>query len=62
MPDTQDAFSRKLPFSLEAEQSVLGSILISPETFNDIAGIIRSDDFHLQKTPQLPHQGQHGCR
>jgi len=38
---------RKLPFSLEAEQSVLGSILINPECFAEIAGIINSDDFYI---------------
>ena len=45
MPDSTESLVRKLPFSMEAEQSVLGSILISPESFNDIAGIVRSDDF-----------------
>ena len=40
MPDTGDSLVRKLPFSLEAEQSVLGSILIAPDSFNDIAGIV----------------------
>ena len=49
MPDTGDSLIRKLPFSLEAEQSVLGSILIAPDSFNDIAGIVRSDDFYLEE-------------
>ena len=49
MPESVDSIARKLPFSLEAEQSVLGSILISPESFNDIAGIVRSDDFYLEE-------------
>ena len=53
MSDTKDTFSRKLPFSMEAEQSVLGSILISPETFNDIAGIVRSDDFYLPEHREM---------
>ena len=48
MPDTGESFIRKLPFSMEAEQSVLGSVLIAPESFNDIAGIVRSDDFYLE--------------
>jgi len=42
----EDALGRKLPFSLEAEQSVLGSVLIDPETFNDIAPILKSEDFY----------------
>ncbi len=37
----------KVPFSLEAEQSVLGSILIDPESFSEISSLINSDDFYL---------------
>ena len=39
---------RKMPFSLEAEQSVLGSILIDPECFPEIASMLKSDDFYLE--------------
>ncbi len=42
----ENDFNRKLPASLEAEQSVLGSILIDPECFNVIAGILKSEDFY----------------
>ena len=42
-----DALQKKLPYSLDAEQSVLGSILIDPECFDDIAQIIRTEDFYL---------------
>lgn len=48
-----NAFARKLPFSLEAEQSVLGSILIDPECFNVIAGILKSEDFYLDEHVQI---------
>ncbi len=37
-----------MPFSLDAEQSVLGSILISPGSFDKIADIITADDFYLE--------------
>lgn len=30
---------RTVPFALEAEQSVLGAILIDPEKFNDIGSL-----------------------
>ncbi len=40
---------RKLPFSLEAEQSVLGSVLIDPQCLDLITGIIRADDFYLEE-------------
>lgn len=46
-PSESDAFGRKLPFSLEAEQSVLGSVLIDPERFNSVATIIGPDDFYV---------------
>ncbi len=45
--------SRQLPFSLEAEQSVLGSVLIDPEAFNEIAGIIKSSDFYMENHEQI---------
>lgn len=48
-----DITGRKLPFSLEAEQSVLGSILISPECFNSIADTISSTDFYLEEHRQI---------
>ncbi len=48
-----NSYGRKLPFSLEAEQSVLGSILIDPECFNVIAGILKSEDFKLDEHVQI---------
>lgn len=42
-------FGHGLPFSLEAEQSVLGSILIDPERFTSVATIITADDFYLSE-------------
>lgn len=38
---------RTVPFALEAEQSVLGAILIDPEKFNDIGSIMTGDDFYI---------------
>lgn len=40
---------KKLPFSLEAEQAVLGSVLIDPEKISDVATIITSEDFYLDE-------------
>ncbi|MCQ2432145.1 MAG: replicative DNA helicase [Clostridia bacterium] len=53
MAELNESFARKLPYSLEAEQSVLGSILIDPEKFNEVAGIIRSDDFYLSDHQEI---------
>lgn len=36
-----------LPFSLEAEQAVLGAILVEPETINRVADKLRSEHFYL---------------
>jgi len=38
---------RKIPYSLEAEQSVLGAVLISPDIYDDLTGILSVDDFYM---------------
>ena len=38
-----------MPVSIEAEQALLGSILIKPECFDQIGGMISSDDFYLEE-------------
>ena len=48
-----DALQKRLPYSLDAEQSVLGSILIDPECFDEVAQIIRQDDFYLETHGQI---------
>ncbi len=53
MADYGESAIRRLPFSMEAEQSVLGSILIDPERFNDIAGLIRSEDFYVPEHKEM---------
>ncbi len=45
--------ARKLPYSAEAEQSVLGCILIAPDKFGEITGIVSSDDFYLEEHQQI---------
>ena len=44
---------RKLPMSLEAEQAVLGAILIKPEAFADITGILHADSFYLDEHKKI---------
>lgn len=44
---------RKLPFSMMAEQSLLGCILIDPECFNTIAGMVKSTDFYIREHEQI---------
>ena len=40
-----DALQKKVPFSVEAEQSVLGSIIIDPNKYDEVAQIINAGDF-----------------
>ena len=38
---------KQMPVSIEAEQAVLGSIIIKPETFDTVGGILSAEDFYL---------------
>ncbi|MAT72283.1 MAG: replicative DNA helicase [Planctomycetaceae bacterium] len=40
-----DSFARQLPKALEAEKAVLGSILLLPEVFDEVALVLHQDDF-----------------
>ncbi len=44
---------RRMPFSLEAEQSLLGSILINPPCLDDVAPLISSDDFYMPEHSEI---------
>ena len=48
-----DELVKKLPFSLIAEQSLLGAILIDPDCFNEIADKVSSTDFYLNEHAQI---------
>ncbi len=48
-----DELVRKLPFSLLAEQSLLGAIMIDPESIREVADFIKSDDFYLDEHKQI---------
>ena len=36
-----------LPYSLEAEQSVLGAVLVDPNKINEIADVLKPEYFYL---------------
>ncbi|MBN2005207.1 MAG: hypothetical protein JXA21_17750 [Anaerolineae bacterium] len=40
---------RTVPMNTEAEQAVLGSLLIDPESLIQVQTLLRPDDFYLQK-------------
>ena len=43
----------QVPHSLEAEQSVLGSILIDSRCTADVIGIVKVDDFYMQQNREI---------
>ncbi len=40
---------RQVPVSIDAERALLGSLIINPECFDRIAGMISADDFYLEE-------------
>lgn len=44
-PDKGDWLERGLPNDLEAERGVIGSILLQPDVSDEVAGLIRHEDF-----------------
>ena len=49
----EELLSRQMPQSLEAEQSVLGSILIDSRCINDVIGVVKPEDFYLQQNREI---------
>ena len=49
----EELMSRQVPQSLEAEQAVLGSILIDSRCLTDVIGILRPEDFYLQQNREI---------
>ena len=48
-----DELMRKLPFSMPAEQALLGAILIDPAALTEVASIMKADDFYLEEHRQI---------
>ncbi len=49
----EELMSRQPPQSLEAEQSVLGSILIDSRCVADVIGIVKPEDFYLRQNREI---------
>ena len=49
----EELMAKQLPQSLEAEQAVLGSILIDSRCLTDVIGILHAEDFSLQQNRQI---------
>ena len=46
--DSSNLLIKQMPMSIEAEQAVLGSIIIKPESFDAIGGTLAASDFYLE--------------
>ena len=49
----EELLARQAPQSLEAEQSVLGAILIDSRCVAEVIGILRAEDFYLQQNREI---------
>ena len=49
----EELLSRQPPHSLEAEQSVLGSVLIDSQCVTEVIGILKPEDFYLQQNREI---------
>ncbi len=47
--DTSGSFMKQMPVSVEAEQALLGSIIVSPDAFDKIGGLITAEDFYVEE-------------
>ncbi|MBE6577360.1 MAG: replicative DNA helicase [Ruminococcaceae bacterium] len=48
-----DELLKKLPFSLIAEQSLLGSIIIAPEALDEVVQIVTANDFYISEHKEI---------
>ena len=49
----EELLTRQPPQSLEAEQAVLGSILIDSRCVTDVVGLVKPEDFYLQQNREI---------
>ena len=49
MPEFDDILNRQPPQSLEAEQAVLGAMLIDSRCVSEVVGILKPEDFFLRQ-------------
>ena len=53
MPMEEELLSRQMPHSTEAEQAVLGSILIDSECLPHVVEVLKADDFYLRQNREI---------
>ena len=53
----EDLVLRRQPYSAEAEQAVLGSLLIDPACISEAIEIVSADDFYIPENKKIPESG-----
>ena len=48
-----ELIEKRLPFSMPAEQSLLGAVLIDPASLNEIAALMKGEDFYLEEHKRI---------
>ena len=51
--DNEELLQRQLPHSVEAEQAVLGSMLIDPRCVPEVIDKLRVEDFYLRQNREI---------
>ena len=49
----EELLKKQVPQSLEAEQAVLGSILIDSRCITEVVGLIKPEDFYLEQNREI---------
>ena len=49
----EELTARQVPHSLEAEQAVLGSILIDSRCITEVVGVVKPEDFYLEQNREI---------
>ncbi len=52
-PEDEELLLKQLPHSIEAEQAVLGSILIDPRCLPEVIELLRPEDFYLRQNREI---------
>lgn len=51
--DLQSPFMRQVPYSLEAEQAVIGAIILDAERLSQVTEIIKAEDFYVERHREI---------
>ena len=51
--ETDELLLKQLPHSVEAEQAVLGSMLIDPRCVSEVIDKLRTDDFYIRQNKEI---------